>query len=110
LNANRYRRALETASRETSGFPSPGRSQRRSFAAQSIAASDHEKAADLISRLAGSDRELDAWLNLLRIQTEQKVEVFWNEIEAIAAALLEHGTLSAKRCREIVANANRPRP
>jgi hypothetical protein len=68
---------------------------------------DRCRAFDLIGYLTESDRELEAWLNLLSIQAEQQVAKYWDGIEAVAAALLEHRTLSAKQIREVIYQAGR---
>jgi hypothetical protein len=46
---------------------------------------DYEHAVSFVSYLCSSDRELNAYINLLQIQTEQLVELHWFEIESTLA-------------------------
>jgi fido (protein-threonine AMPylation protein) len=51
--------------------------------------------------LAGSGREIQAWLDLLSIQTEQLIEFWWFWVEAMAKALLDRKHLSSAEIRRI---------
>lgn len=64
--------------------------------------SDRHSAVNLISYLTGSNKELVAWINLLRVQTEGLVKKHWPEIEAVANALIEYETLTGRQIRTIL--------
>jgi len=76
----------------------------RRFAPRSIRGwhprNDYQRAADLATRVCGSDIEVNAMLRWLQIRTENLIETGWREVEAVANALLERDTLSSE---EIVA-------
>ncbi len=61
---------------------------------------DHGRAMDLISRIAGSREEANAYLRLLEIQTKQIVNSHWQRIGCIARLLLERGELRRKDIRQ----------
>lgn len=68
---------------------------------------DRRSAMNLISRLTSSDRELGAWLKLLRIQTEEIVyqDYRWAQVEAVANALMRRGTLAGGVIRSVIQQA-----
>jgi hypothetical protein len=84
-----------------------GPAAQRKFRASSIrnyhGHSDRHRAIDLISHFVGSNRELDAYINLLRIRAEQLVTnpFAWKTIEAVAVALLERKRLTAQEIKDI---------
>ncbi len=65
--------------------------------------SDRASAIDLMNYFVGSNEELNAYLNLLRIRAEQLVAnaLTWKEIEAVAAALFERKHLTAQEVKDI---------
>jgi len=65
---------------------------------------DYSSATDLISVYTASDRETEAFLHLLEIQTQQELEHenVWMRVEAVADALLENRKLSARKIRSIL--------
>ena len=65
---------------------------------------DYRMATELISIFTASDRETEAYLHLLEVQTEQELEHenVWMRVEAIATALLDARKLSAPRIRSIL--------
>src|SRR6266567_2257192 len=65
------------------------------------AEADLHMAVDLASYCVGSNEELEAYLEWLRIRTEALVRRSKLEIEALAEALLRDKTIQAKRAREI---------
>jgi len=74
--------------------------ERRFTADPSWAMTDLGNALDDMMRLAGSQREIDLYLALLRYQTKEMLRSGWPHVKALAAALLERETL---RGNEIVA-------
>jgi len=65
---------------------------------------DFASAADLIGIFTGSDRETEAYLSLLEIQTQQELEHenVWMRVEALASTLLEKTQLTARKIRAIL--------
>lgn len=65
---------------------------------------DFGSAAELINSFTGSDREAEAYLHLLEIQTQQELEHenIWMRVEALASALVEKKKLSARKIRSIL--------
>lgn len=65
--------------------------------------SDRHSAIDLMDYFVGSNRELEAYLNWLRIRAEQLVAnpFAWKTIEAVAAALFESKHLTAREIKAI---------
>jgi hypothetical protein len=65
---------------------------------------DHQDAATLMCHFAGSEREVDAYMKLLQIRTEQllSMEHIQTKIKAVAEALVEHKKLSAAEVEAIV--------
>jgi ATP-dependent Zn protease len=66
------------------------------------AGADYEAAADMLSRHAGSAEEVSAWLKLQAVRARHVVELEWETIELIAAALLERKTLTAFAVRSLL--------
>jgi fido (protein-threonine AMPylation protein) len=62
---------------------------------------DRHNAVAHLEPLAGSGREIQAWLDLLSIQTEQLIEFWWFRVEAMAKALLDRKHLSSTEIRRI---------
>jgi hypothetical protein len=65
---------------------------------------DHQEAATLICHFAGTEREVDAYMKLLQIRTEQllSMEHIQSKIKAVAKALIERKRLSAAEVETIV--------
>lgn len=63
---------------------------------------DIQRAVDLVSYLVPQSKVLGAYLNLLYLQAENLVDFNWQEIEAVANALLERDTISGSEVRRIV--------
>ena len=65
---------------------------------------DYTNAIDLIGIFTSSDRETEAFLQLLEIQTQQELEHenVWMRVEAVAAALIEKASLSPRSIRAIL--------
>jgi ATP-dependent Zn protease len=63
---------------------------------------DCERAVDFLDYPCASDRELSLYIKLLRVQTEQLIELYWPEIETVARALIERRTLNAREVREVI--------
>jgi hypothetical protein len=90
-----------------------GEAAQRKFRVSSVrryhAGSDWDNAVNLMSHFVASDRELSAYLELLRVRAEQLVEnpECWAMIDAVATALMEHDTLSAAVVKTICKDVNR---
>jgi hypothetical protein len=70
---------------------------------------DLDLATEMLMYGAGSDRQLQALSKYLWVTAEDAVEIHWREIEQVAAALREHGTLDAEGIdRAILGPAWRP--
>jgi ATP-dependent Zn protease len=67
--------------------------------------SDYARAADFALTISGSEHAADVLLDWLGTVTEDLVADRWPAIEAVAAALLERRTLSAKDVDELVSEA-----
>jgi hypothetical protein len=63
---------------------------------------DWNAAVDLLIRYAGSDEEVNAWMDLQNIPVRQIVERRWADIELVATALLSHGELSSRAIRRLL--------
>jgi hypothetical protein len=65
---------------------------------------DRRDAASLMCHFSGSERELDAYMKLLQIRTEQLlcVEHVQTKIKAVAEALIERKRLSAAEVEAIM--------
>ena len=74
-----------------------------------VASADHERAWRLAIQVADTDRAAEALMNWLTIRAEQDVNHCWNEITAIAALLLESGTVSPEQARAAGREADRRR-
>ena len=70
----------------------------------SHASSDFETATGVLMRLTGSTKELEAYAELLHIQTEQMIcnRLNWLRIEEVAKALIEQRKLSARQLRTVI--------
>lgn len=72
---------------------------------------DNQRAMDLFWHIASADEKTrNLHLALLWRRTEVLVEVRWKDIQAVAAALLKHGTLDADEVAVTIAEANGLRP
>jgi hypothetical protein len=60
------------------------------------------KFLEFLNRIAGSEREVNAWTELLRIQTELLINRHWKMIEAIATALLDRERLTGDEALEVL--------
>jgi hypothetical protein len=67
---------------------------------------DLRRAYDLVEKVSGSDQEADAYLRWLEQRTRSLMRqpFFWPAVEAVAAALLERGSLPAKQVKDIIAD------
>jgi hypothetical protein len=74
-----------------------------------VASADHEQAWRLAIEVADTDRAAEALMDWLTIRAEQDVSRFWNEITAIAALLLEQGSVSPEQARAAGREADRRR-
>ena len=70
---------------------------------------DHQQAWRLAIAVADTDRAAEALLDWLTIRAEQDVNRFWNEITAIAALLLENGSVTPEQARAVARDADRRR-
>lgn len=59
-------------------------------------APDYERAVEILSRFVSTDRERDAYINLLMVQTEQLLDTWWPQVEVLAKALLERSKFSCE--------------
>lgn len=88
-----------------------GPAAQRRFSPRSIrhyhSADDYKKAVDLVQYFVGSDEELEAYIKLLEVQAESFLNKpgVWDQITALATALLKEGTLPSQRVRSIVRTA-----
>lgn len=66
--------------------------------------SDRQKAMDVLSYLATSDSEVEAWLKLLYIRTENMLSNpdIWRAVEQLAAELMQKQTICGKDATEII--------
>lgn len=71
------------------------------------AQSDRERVYDLAGLVCRSSEEMDVYIAWLTVRTRRTVtgEISWLVIEAVATALLHHGTLSARAIRRTIAGA-----
>jgi hypothetical protein len=71
--------------------------------------SDRDHAADLLSYFATSQEELQVWLKLLTIRTENMFAParVWRAVEKLAAALMVKRAISGKEATEIISSALR---
>ena len=69
--------------------------------------SDREKAIDTLSYFVADSRELEAWLKLLHIRTENMFSNpdVWRAVERLAAELMQRGTICRKEATEIIRHA-----
>ncbi len=68
---------------------------------------DHEWATDLLMHYTGSDEEVEAYINLLHVQTRQALDLpwVWTAVIAVAEALLDKGELTGRETRAIIEQA-----
>jgi hypothetical protein len=71
------------------------------------AGKDYEDAIYLADHLCGSIEEIEAYIRWLQIRAEEMIDLDpnWQVVQAIAAALLDHGTLGGRRLRAIIKQA-----
>ena len=74
-----------------------------------VAEQDHEQAWRLSVEVADTDRAAEALMNWLTIRAEQDVNRFWNEITAIAALLMEFGSVTPEQARNAARELDRRR-
>jgi hypothetical protein len=67
-------------------------------------AGDHEKAADLVLSLNGSDEAANADLKRLSIVTRDEIAVLWPLVEKVAHALVARRTLTASEVKSLLAS------
>jgi len=68
------------------------------------AESDRHSAIEVLSYVAGSPMEFEAWLKLLYIRTENLLSSpgTWRAVERLAAALVQRRAIPGKEAREII--------
>ena len=66
------------------------------------AQNDFNKAADVLSHLSGSDKELQAYMNLLLIRAENLLMRMWPSVTALASSLLKESALSGEQATAII--------
>jgi hypothetical protein len=68
--------------------------------------SDHRDAIDTLTFLTATRKELEAWLKLLHIRTEQMLSNpdVWRAVERLATELIQRQTISGKEATEIIRN------
>jgi hypothetical protein len=74
-----------------------------------VASADHERAWRLAIQVADTDRAAEALMNWLTIRAEQEVDHCWNTITAVAALLLDRGTVTPEQARAAAREADRRR-
>ncbi|MBZ5688860.1 MAG: hypothetical protein LAP86_27945 [Acidobacteriia bacterium] len=68
---------------------------------------DVEYAEKLLSNISGNDDICSARLKVARLEARSLVNKHWDEIEAVAATLLEHKTLTPEQAQEAWSKATR---
>lgn len=63
---------------------------------------DFTSAFDMLSRICGTPREANAYLELLKIQTEQLLEMHWPVVKALATKLLTCKEMSSQQASEFL--------
>lgn len=66
---------------------------------------DFHQAVNLLSYLASSNDQLQAYVNLIEICAHDVVSAQWHLIEDLASALLERGELTGRECRNLLREA-----
>jgi len=61
---------------------------------------DHESAVNVLGHLVQSNRELEAWLDLLSIQTEQLLKLHWQMVRGLAQELMKRNRMGGKELRD----------
>ena len=74
-----------------------------------VAEQDYEYAWRLAIEVADTERAAEALMNWLTIRAEQDVTRLWNEVTAIAATLIEKGTVTPEEARALGREADRRR-
>jgi len=64
---------------------------------------DWRVAFNLITHLAGSEEETDAYMEWLWVRTKDLVDLYWFAVEALAAELLARRRVGERRAREVIA-------
>jgi hypothetical protein len=49
-----------------------------------------------------SDRQLQPYIRWMWVRTEDFVDLWWPQIEAVAVALLDHSTMRGREIRDVV--------
>jgi hypothetical protein len=68
------------------------------------AESDHVQAADMILYLAEPGRHADTYMKLLHIETEQILDLYWGQTQALAHQLVHDRTMSGREIRKFIEN------
>lgn len=74
-----------------------------------VAEQDYEEAWRLAIEVADTEHAAEALLNWLTIRAEQDVTRLWNEVTAIAAQLIETGTVIPQQVHDLSRDADRRR-
>ena len=74
-----------------------------------VAEQDYEEAWRLAIEVADTEHAAEALLDWLTIRAEQDVTRLWNEVTAIAARLIETGSISPQQVHELSRDADRRR-
>jgi hypothetical protein len=89
-----------------------GETAQRRFNAKSWrphhSAKDPQKAADLMSHVCQSEKELTARLHLHQIEVEQSLSLYWYLVDAVVQALLEKKTMIGWEVETIIGAAHQP--
>lgn len=71
-------------------------------------ADDLQTVVHLLAKFVGSSKELQAYLNLLSVQTEALVKEHWTAIRSVARALIRQRRLAPRDFRKIIEASERP--
>ena len=63
---------------------------------------DYEHAADFALAASGNDAMANALLRWLRLRAEALLEMHWEDVKAVAVALMQENTLNSSRLREVI--------
>ena len=75
-----------------------------------VAEQDYEEAWRLAIEVADTEHAAEALLNWLTIRAEQDVTRLWNEVTAIAALLIEAGSVSPQQVHDVSRGRRIPDP
>lgn len=75
---------------------------------QALTDGDFRRVSQLLLAVT-AEEEARAWVALLEVRARPLVGRYWEEIEAVAAALLEHGTLSGPDVRHQIETVQKHR-